>query len=302
MNKNVNDELIKELWQKGLSDFEIAVELDISDITIGDHRRKLGLSPNKKRSPSIKDSDENFTNVCLRLQSDSAVARYYKTSTTVARTKRKKLGIEITNRGANPIIELTHIQKEFIFGGLLGDSYCKLVGDDRNSTYEFNHSFKQKEYVDYKFKFLENFPGRTYYYKREPNKKTGIEYETYTGSFKTNISFTEFHNMFYDENNKKHIPVNYLKEYYTPLAMAIHYMDDGGLVNKDRNIPDVYIATCSFRREELEIFSDFLATEYGIENTITNDNRIRIRNRSVSTFMNLIKPYICESMKYKLVS
>ena len=301
MNKNVNDELIKELWQKGLSDVEISVELDISDITVGNHRRKLGLPSNRKKNPIIKDSDEEFIKICLQLQSDSAVARYYKTSSFSVKKRREKLGIEISNHGANPIIELTHKQKEVIFGGLMGDSYCKLVGDDKNSTYEFNHSFKQKEYVEYKFKFLENFPGRIFYYKRNPHEKTGVEYEVYTGSFKTNLSFNEFRNMFYIEN-KKHIPLEYLKEYYTPLAMAIHYMDDGGISNTDRKIPDVSIATCSFEKDELDIFSDFLSTEYGIENSVTKSNRIRIKNRSVSTFMNLIRPYVCESMKYKLVS
>lgn len=69
--------------------------------------------------------------------------------------------------------------------------------------------------------------------------------------------------MFYDSNGKKIIPIKFLEEYYTPLAMAIHYCDDG--YNEGHA---AVFATCSFTLEELEQFKKFLFDKYSIETTL----------------------------------
>lgn len=204
------------------------------------------------------------------------------------------------NYGSNPTIELSHKQKELIFGCLLGDGYCKKVGNDKNATFEFQHSLKQKEYVEYKRSFLLNLPGRVYEYTRH-DIRTEAEYDTYTASFLTNQCFSDFHSIFYDGGKKK-IPLEYLDELYTSFALAIHYMDDGSCVKKSGyNSYDVSIATCSFSIDDLNQLVYFLKKKFDLEFTIQkSSNRIRLRSKDISKFFNLIRPYVPECMLYKI--
>ena len=51
---------------------------------------------------------------------------------------------------------LTQIQRSIIIGSLLGDGYLRLVPGRSDALLEINHSYSQKEYVDWKFKMLES--------------------------------------------------------------------------------------------------------------------------------------------------
>ena len=301
MRTRIDDTKLKELWEQGLSDCEIAIELNASDITIGNHRRKLGLKSNKKKNTNQIDiSNEELQSLCNALNTDSAVARHLKIRTEKVKKLREKYNISIMNYGSNPTIELTHKQKELVFGCLLGDGYCKKIGNDKNATFEFQHSLKQKEYVDYKRSFLLNVPGRAYEYVRR-DIRTNVEYNTYTASFLTNTCFTDFHTMFYN-NGKKRIPIEYLDELYTSFALAIHYMDDGSCIKKsDSNSYDISIATCSFSIDDLNQLVYFLKKKFNLEFTIQNSsNRIRLKSKDIPTFINLIRPYVPECMLYKI--
>lgn len=303
MKKNFDEQLFISLWEKGLSDCDIACIMDFSDITIGNRRRKLGLKPNKKEHDFSEPDLETFKVKCEELQTDSAVARFFKMKTEKVKKLRKKYNIEIRNYNANPEIIPTHLQEELIFGTLLGDGYCKMDDTDKEASLIFNHSVKQKEYVLYKYSFLNNFPGRTYYFKRTPHTKTGVEYETYSASFYTNKTFTKFRKMFYDEDGNKHIPLEYLDDLYTPFAMAIHFMDDGTCIKATKgNSVNFNISTCGFPKDEVLKFMEFLKNKYDINTSITEANRIYIKADSKSKFLNLISPYKCESMDYKFVS
>lgn len=238
--------------------------------------------------------------LCDTLNTDSAVARYLKIRAEKVKKLREKYGISIINYGANPTIDLTHKQKELIFGCLLGDGYCRKVGNDKNAHFEFQHSLKQKEYVDYKRSFLLNIPGRVYEYVRH-DIRTNVEYYTYTASFLTNLCFTNFHTIFYS-SGKKRIPVEYLDELYTPFALAIHYMDDGSCSKHSNcNTYDICIATCSFSIDDLNQLVYFLKKKFDLEFKIQkSSNRIRLRSKDISKFINLIKPYVPECMLYKI--
>ena len=51
---------------------------------------------------------------------------------------------------------LTQIQKSLIIGTLLGDGYARIIPKRKNALLEVNHSFKAKEYVDWKYEILKN--------------------------------------------------------------------------------------------------------------------------------------------------
>lgn len=301
--EKIADEKIKELWSQGLTDREMAQELNLSIITVGNRRRALNLAVNKQKrmTENFYISKEDMENACQKCVSDSELANLLGVGYLTAQKWRKKYKIDIQNYNANPKIELNSKQKQVLFGTLLGDGYLKKTKDDKNAEFSFNHSIKQKEYVEWKYAFFNNFPGRMYEYLREPNKKTGKRYNTFTGKFDTNESFTEFHKLFYNQNNIKHIPIEKLKELYTPLAMAIHYMDDGSCCIKKGSTSEVVsIATCSYTKEELEQFIKFLKEQYDLHWTVGYNNTIHLRAMSVFKFMDLISPYIIPSMSYKL--
>ena len=90
------------------------------------------------------------------------------------------------------------------------------------------------------------------------SKKTGLRYNCYCLSLNSNEAFAPYYTEFYI-NGKKHIPVHMLEEYYTPIAMAAHYMDDGSCCKED-----VSIATCSFEANEINQLRAFLLKKYNI--------------------------------------
>ena len=294
----INVEKFMELYESGASDLDLSIEFNCSTCTIGKFRVKNNLPINKvtiSKRVKIEIKKEDLEKLVLEEGlTDSAIGKRYNVSSSSISHHRKKFGIQRESLKENSLIELTSLQKEVMFGCLLGDGYLGLQKNDKNSNFVFSHSIKQREYVDYKFSFFNNFPGRTYEYTRKPHEKTGKEYGTYIGSLRTNPSFNFFHEIFYGSGKKK-IPIEYLDEYYTPLAMAIHFCDDGSRTKESYNI-----ATCSFTKEDLYEFKKFLFNKYNIECTINSANRVHIRKISNDIFINLIKPYIIDSMKYKL--
>lgn len=297
MQKIKVENLIKEVTVNKLTDLEIAVKYNCSYITIGNLRRSLNLKCNKKRRISFKiPTKEELQKLYSIYGTDSKVANFLNVNTYRIKDLRVKYQIQIDNYGVGAPIELSHEQKEILFGILLGDGYCKKLQNQKRPAFLIDHSFKQKEYVDYISTFFKNVPGRLYEHITGINKKTGKRYKCYCFYMNENAAFDFFRDNFYI-NNKKEIPIDLLEEYYTPRALAFHYMDDGTF-----NGHTINIATCNFSVEQINLLRAFLLKKYNIDTSITKDKRIYIKVSSHNTFLKLITPYICESMIYKLVS
>lgn len=119
------------------------------------------------------------------------------------------------------------------------------------------------------------------------------------------------HEMFYVKNseigNNKNKTNNYIKiipknikEYLTPFALAIWFMDDGSRINNT-----VRIATNNFTYVEIQFLCDVLYEKFNIKATVNKNGKdkgyiIYIKRESYLIFYNLIKPYILPSMLYKL--
>ena len=127
---------------------------------------------------------------------------------------------------------LNQAQKSIIIGSLLGDGTLRLAKGKLNALFEANHSIRQKEYVDWKYKQLKKFV------LSEPKRRLGngkrIAYRFTTRSLS---AFTKLYHGFY-LNNKKIIPDDLL---LNPLILAVWFMDDG---SKSRS--SVYLNTQQF--------------------------------------------------------
>jgi len=62
---------------------------------------------------------------------------------------------------------LSNIQKQVILGSILGDGYMR---KKTNAHLQITHSYKQKDYVDWKYKILKNFVSSV------PKKYDGINH------------------------------------------------------------------------------------------------------------------------------
>ena len=108
---------------------------------------------------------------------------------------------------------------------------------------------------------------------------------------------TELHSLFY-LSGVKVIPKN-IYDLLTPVALAHLVMGDG---SKERH--GLLICTDSYYIEDVVRLINVLIIKYRIECTIKVRNqdkyRIYIREGSMPLLRQIIKPYMCSSMLYKI--
>lgn len=183
---------------------------------------------------------------------------------------------------------LTKTERSIIIGSLLGDGYLRVMKGRSNAFLEINHTYAQKEYVDWKHYMLRSIC-KSYPVKRNGNG-TRIAYRFNT---RQHTELTELWRLFYPQG-KKQIPKNIQLD---PIVLAIWYMDDGSKCRER----DVYLNTQQFSIEDQQICVNMLSN-LNIESSLNRDKqywRIRIKNSSLPTFFAIIAPYVVPTMQYK---
>ncbi len=180
---------------------------------------------------------------------------------------------------------LSEIQQQVILGCILGDGYMR---KKTHAHLQITHSFKQKEYVDWKYQILKNLTMKPpSIYKGNAER---IGYRFYT---KNLPEITSFYKRFYPSGIKI-IPFGIN---LTPLTMAVWYMDDGS-----RSYKSCYFNTqCFDLKSQNNLIRAF--KKLGIKSRLNKDkiyHRIRITTGSTPLLMKRIKPYIIKSMRYKI--
>ena len=188
----------------------------------------------------------------------------------------------------NTVGRLTQIQRSLIIGSLLGDGYVRIVKGRKNAFLEINHSFKMKEYVDWKHEILKNIV------ISPPKMRNGngdrIAYRFFT---RQHPEITELFNLFY-KNGKKVIPDIKLDD----MSLAVWYMDDGSKCGNS----NYYLNTQQFTLEDQNKLLGFLKDK-NIDARLNKDKiywRIRILMSSIPTFKQMIASTIIPSVQYKI--
>jgi len=184
---------------------------------------------------------------------------------------------------------LTQLQKSIIIGSILGDGYLRIVPKRKNAFLEINHSFTQKEYVDWKYDLLKGICKSSP--KMRKNNKGRSAYRFYT---KQNKSITDLYNTFY-KNGKKIIPKNFKID---PIILSIWYMDDGSRCSNS----DFYLNTQQFDFDSQKNLIVALK-KLGLKATINKDKkyfRLRFLKSSVAKLKEMIEEILISSMKYKI--
>lgn len=190
----------------------------------------------------------------------------------------------------NTVGSLTQFQKSVIIGSILGDGYLRIVPKRKNAFLEINHSFNQKDYVDWKYLVLKDVSASPPKMRRG-NGHQRIAYRFYT---KQSSILTAIYRRFY-QNGKKTIPQNITLD---PISLAVWFMDDGSKCRKS----DVYLNTQKFNADEQKILIHSLR-KLGLEAAINKDKiyfRLRFRKSSLPKLEKILQKNIIPSMKYKI--
>lgn len=184
---------------------------------------------------------------------------------------------------------LTLIQHEILIGSLLGDGSLRKQGTRINALFEVNHSYVQKQYVDWKWQHFCN------YVLTPPKSRLGkgvrVAYRFTTRSLPV---LTDYYSQFYPRG-KKQIPLNIV---LTPRILAVWFMDDG---TRCRNA--TYFNTQQFSLEEQRFLQKLLQKSFGIDSTLSRDRqylRLYVDTESTKIMMRLIEPYVIPCLRYKL--
>lgn len=201
---------------------------------------------------------------------------------------------------------------QVIIGSLLGDGHLekrkkgigtRLIIEQTNQNVEYlmwlyNNFYKQGYCSSLKPKLFKRI-------KKKNSVYFGVKFNTFTFS-----SFNWIHDLFYkikgspmgSERYIKIVPISFLYENLSPLALAIWYMDDGSKLGSGFKI-----ATNCFQLSELEELCKLLFEKYNLNCSI-HSNKVKdkltwtlyIKKSSAISFANLIEPFMLNSMKYKL--
>jgi ubiquinol-cytochrome c reductase cytochrome b subunit len=186
-----------------------------------------------------------------------------------------------------------------IYGSLLGDAFAERRKGGKGTRICFYQEGSHKDYLLYLHSLIANLGYcNTNIPKIKP--RLGVNGKIrYIIRFST-WTYTTF-NWILDDwyvNGVKKIPRS-LKYYLTPLALAIWIMDDGGKVGSG-----LKLLTNCFDLNDLEFLISLLKDKYDLHSSIQSagvDNQyfIYIWAESMPKLVEIVRPYIIPSMKYK---
>lgn len=213
-------------------------------------------------------------------------------------TKGEKIAWSNIRRSA-PELLITSNAEQIIIGSLLGDG--SIIRKRTNCLLAFNHSLVQHEYVFYKVNLLQREGIHMRY--EELIKSYGqscIEGRIIKdngqarGISETNVAFNKFRDEWYTPTKEVPDSIKNLG----PLGLAIWYMDDGAI-----HYPTgLYLSTNGFNHESQLKLVQMLKDNFDVTAHIhkNKDKEILfIVQKDKHKFLDIIRPYVCESMKYK---
>lgn len=191
-------------------------------------------------------------------------------------TARKNLTLKLTTR-----------QLSIVLGSVLGDAYIH-----RRGKICFEHGAFQKDYLFWKYHELKSaaYPKVSKVVRHDRRLDT----PTISWRFYLRQYFRPLRRAFYPDD-KKVVPLQ-LQQWFSPLLIAVWYMDDGYLENNAYP----FLMTEGFATNDIQRLVFLLHTMQQIESDITSKKRIRISQGSRQRFFQLIEPHIHENLRYKL--
>lgn len=236
---------------------------------------------------------EEITTLWLEGKTRKYICDKYGFSTSLTHNILKRCNLK------NPLpksVDLDYYEKSVLIGTIMGDTHI-LKGSNKTSSINFAHYNKHKEYFDFKVNILKKLGKGFNKEYSKIDKRTG---NTYISNTYTSLSFLELKTLrfiFYP-NGKKILPIEYLKNNFNEISLAYLYMDDGSSYKYN-----TIISLQCYEREELLEFIDLLKTKFDLDFTLQSNKTLRIKQKDVSKFKELIKSEVekIKCMEYKIL-
>lgn len=152
---------------------------------------------------------------------------------------------------------LSQTQQCILIGLLLGDG-C-LERKSRNSRLQIKQSVNKKEYVFWLYNHFRDFV------KTPPQQRKDTD-QWYFAT-RSLPQFEVWRNVFYKEK-KKIVPKNIAQLLYSPVTLAVWFMDDGSLDYREKYHYSFTYSTDAFSTKEVSFLQKSLLENFGIESTI----------------------------------
>ncbi len=286
----ISDERFYEEYNKGLNDVQISKIFNCSSTSILNIRKNKNLAKNFKYPECI--SKEELEKLVKQGLSDYKIGDLLNINPSWIFELRKKWKLNRRNLKFSLPILLTKKQEEILIGHILGDGHLR--NKDTNVSGKIEQGYKQKDYAEWKYNELKSLCNKfTYWIRGKADPRNGIKYQSYGTMLIANPELNKYYPLFYNNEGKKYISSGIMK-LFTPLSLAVLFMDDGYKCQSSYSI-----STNCFDLNSIDLLQNKLS-EFGLSTTIHKGNVIYIKACSRDLFTQLIKPYIIESMKYKL--
>lgn len=194
-------------------------------------------------------------------------------------------------------MKLSTIQKDILIGTILGDGYLQKTGK-KNARLRLEHGAKQKEYLFWKVKNLEQFfQGKPTYIERvHPLSKQTYKYWRHQSQ---SMPYLGKLRMLFYPDGKKSIPKD-IGRFLTPRSIAVWYMDDGYYYKRDR-CSYIYVGNVS--RQEAECAKDEIVKKFHLQVRVLAKKKgfaLYFPPSEVLKLKALIKDYVLDQFNYKL--
>jgi hypothetical protein len=212
-------------------------------------------------------------------------------------------------------MKVTQEQNDLLVGTLLGDGNLQTETNGRTWRYRVLQTAEHKAYLDHKYEIFKDYCSTGPIYSEVYDERTQKTYKRWY--FNSNVSnFLRFYGtMFYKYDAKlnkmvKDVPLE-IEKFLTPRSVAYWYQDDGALKWLGHSNA-MRICTESFSEDGVRRLQKSLKNLYGISTTTVRKTkkvnretilvgyRIAIPENSSAAFLELIKPYLIDCMKYKV--
>lgn len=253
-----------------------------------------------KKIPEVR-KQEFFDYYCRGLNDyEIARAMHISNSTTYRWRKSMNLPPKYTRQlSRSKPKEISREQYEILCGTLLGDSTLEYYTSrgQRSPRLKCDHGVKQKEYAKHLYEKLLSI-GVSLKENKRVDKRNNRYYSSYTIRSLANPCFLPLYSNLY-KNGKKIISKDFLS-YFTIKSLAYLYMDDGYYGQGT-----ALICTDCFSDEDLVTLSSFIKENFKLHFSIVRHSknygkRLRLLHKDFERFCELVKPYIIESLQYKL--
>lgn len=252
--------------------------------------------------------------------SQTEIAKIFNISRSAIQNQYKKLNIQARNNcdsqklvNQKRFINLTYEQEQLIYGSLLGDaclsrSFNKTTQKGKTEKYRiyFTHSKKQLSYLKHKKSIIGN--GVKCKNIKLSTRTSGHGSKMYGFNFQHTPTLIKVAKICHNKNHKKIINKKWLNK-IDLLGIAYWYQDDGCLIINKRkngdNFKNIIFYTNSYNLYEIKLLQNLLS-KFGLNTKTKNGNNSKERviicsNQSeINAFLNKLKPFIVDCMKYKI--